>query len=186
MPKASRELTARRILIYGVTGSGKTTFAELLSEKACIPWHLVDELTWEPNWTEVPLEIQRFRIEEICAQDEWILDTAYAKWIDIPLARVELIVCLDYPRWLSLSRLLKRCVVRIFDKKPVCNGNRETIWNAFSRNSIIAWHFKSFRRKRERMRLWEAQEGGPTVLRFTTSSDADTWLIEVGQKQAVR
>ena len=185
MPKASRELTARRILIYGVTGSGKTTYAERLSAKTGIPWHSVDELTWEPNWTEVPLEIQRDRFEEICARDEWILDTAYAKWIDIPSGRVELIICLDYPRWVSLSRLLRRCTARVFDKNPVCNGNRETLRNTLSRNSIIGWHFKSFGRKRERMRNWEAQDEGPAILRFTSPSDADAWLFGLDAAQAV-
>ena len=45
---------------------------------------------------------------EICAGEEWILDHAYGKWREIPLARAELIVALDYPRWLSLSRLIGR------------------------------------------------------------------------------
>ena len=179
MPKASRELTARRVMIYGVTGSGKSTYAEKLSAKTGIPWHSVDELTWEPNWTEVPLEIQRARIETICSQGEWILDTAYAKWMDIPLARVQLIIGLDYPRWVSLSRLLRRCAVRIVDKKPICNGNRERLMNTLSRDSIISWHFKSFKRKRERTRLWEAQVTGPSVLRFTNPTDAENWLQEV-------
>lgn len=173
-------------MVYGVTGSGKTTFASKLSDRIGLPWHSVDELTWEPSWTEVPLEIQRSRIEEICSGEEWILDTAYAKWVDIPLARVELIVCLDYPRWVSLSRLLKRCIVRIVDKKPICNGNRERFLNTFSRDSIIAWHFKSFKRKRGRMRLWEAQETGPEVLRFTNPTDAELWLQELRAFPAVR
>jgi adenylate kinase family enzyme len=145
----------------------------------------VDELTWEPSWTEVPLEIQGERIKAICAKDEWILDTAYAKWIDIPMARVQLIVCLDYSRWVSLSRLLRRCVARVVDKKPVCNGNFETLRNAFSRNSIIGWHFKSFGRKRGRMRKWETQDEGPQILRFSKPSDAEAWLSELGTAQAV-
>ena len=186
MPKASRELNARRIMIYGVTGSGKTTYAEMLSEKTGIRWHSVDELTWEPNWTEVPLEVQRARIKAICSQEEWILDTAYAKWVDVPLARVQVIVGLDYPRWVSLSRLLRRCALRIVDKKPICNGNRERLMNTLSRDSIIAWHFKSFKRKRERMRLWESQETGPAVLRFTNPAEAGNWLQEVRAFPAVR
>jgi len=89
---------ARRIFVYGVTGSGKTTLAEQLSVVTGVPWHSVDDLTWEPGWVEVPGDEQRRRIQAVCDGHEWILDTAYGQWLDVPLARVELIVGLDYPR----------------------------------------------------------------------------------------
>jgi adenylate kinase family enzyme len=76
-----------RILVYGVTGSGQTTFAEHLAEETSSLWHAVDELTWEPGWVAVPLDEQRRRIEAICARERWILDAAYGPWLDIPMAR---------------------------------------------------------------------------------------------------
>jgi ADP-ribose pyrophosphatase YjhB (NUDIX family) len=45
---------ARRILIYGVTGSGKTTLAARLAGATGIGWHCVDDLSWEPGWVAVP------------------------------------------------------------------------------------------------------------------------------------
>jgi hypothetical protein len=42
------------------------------------------------------------------AGDRWILDTAYSTWLAIPLARADLIVALDYPRFVSLARLVGR------------------------------------------------------------------------------
>jgi adenylate kinase family enzyme len=165
-----------RILVYGVTGSGKTRLAESISDATGIPWHAVDELTWEPGWIEVPVDEQRKRIAAICAEERWVLDTAYGRWLEIPLARVELIVALDYPRWLSLSRLMRRSVTRAIDGKPICNGNRESFRNIFSRRSIIGWHFKSFRRKHERIRAWAADPAGPHVVRFTSPREAERWL----------
>jgi hypothetical protein len=167
---------ARRVLIYGVTGSGKTTLAERLSNVTSLPWYSVDDLTWEPGWVEVPNDEQRRRISEICAMPEWILDTAYGRWRDIPLSRAELIVALDYRRWVSLQRLLRRTAARCWDRTPICNGNTESLSTALGPDSIIRWHFRSFSRKRDRIRLWMEDDDGPRVLRLTSPRQTEAWL----------
>jgi len=100
------------VLIYGITGSGKTTLAQQVAERTGLPFHGVDDLTWEPGWVEVPAEEQRRRIALICAGERWILDSGYGKWLDLVLARPDLIVALDYPRWHSLGRLVRRTLSR--------------------------------------------------------------------------
>jgi hypothetical protein len=156
---------ARRIVVYGVTGSGKSTLAEQLSLATGIPWHAVDDLTWRPGWVEVPKEEQRRLIQDICAGPEWILDSAYGSWLEIPLSRAQVVVALDYPRWLSWLRVVRRTVRRLVRRTPVCNGNRETLRRALSpQDSIIGWHNRSFARKRERIRSWAADPAGPAVL----------------------
>jgi adenylate kinase family enzyme len=159
-----------------VTGSGKTTIAARIAELTALPWHSVDDLTWEPGWIEVPLEEQRRRIGEICSGSRWILDAAYGTWLDIPLARVEVIVALDYPRSVSLWRLLRRTVQRAAGRRPVCNGNVETWRTAFSRDSIVIWHFRSFPRKRARIRHWTTSPLGPQVVRLTSPAATERWL----------
>ena len=164
------------MLIYGVTGSGKTTLAAKVAAATGLPWHSVDDLTWEPGWVGVPADEQRRRIEAICAQDRWILDAAYGSWLDVPLARVQLIVALDYPRWRSLVRLIRRTLLRAFDRRTICNGNTENFRQALSRDSIVVWHFRSFARARERMRGWAADEAGPEVIRLTSPRGTRRWL----------
>jgi hypothetical protein len=173
---ASTGLLPDRILIYGVCGSGKTTLARRLGQASGLPWHAVDELTWEPGWVEVPDAEQRRRIELVCRQDRWILDTAYGKWLDVPLGRAQLIVGLDYPRAVSLTRLVRRTLCRIIDQKPICNGNRESLRTTFAPDSIVVWHFRSFARKRHRMRAWAASASGPEVLLFASPRQTTAWL----------
>ncbi|MGH3585742.1 MAG: adenylate kinase [Pseudonocardia sp.] len=175
-PQEQAQHPVSRILIYGVTGSGKTTLARRMGESTGLPWHSVDDLTWEPGWVAVPFDEQRRRIEEICAGEEWILDTAYGAWREIPLDRAQLIVALDYPRLLSLSRLVRRTLARLVDQRTICNGNRETVRTLFARDSIVVWHFRSFRRKRARMRAWSSTPDGPAVHRFTSPRQLEDWL----------
>jgi adenylate kinase family enzyme len=168
-----------RILVYGVTGSGKTTLAGRIAERTGLPWHALDDLTWEPGWVAVPPEEQRRRVETVCAGEQWILDTAYSQWMDVPLARVELIVGLDYPRWLSLGRLIRRSLLRTVDRRVICNGNTESLRQLFSRDSIVVWHFRSFTRKRTRIRAWAADRSGPAVVRLTSPRATRDWLTRL-------
>jgi adenylate kinase family enzyme len=166
----------QRILVYGVTGSGKSTLARRIAESTGLPLYLADEFTWRPGWTPVPDDEQRAQFEEICARDEWVLDTAYRTWLDVALARAELIVALDYPRLLSLGRLVRRTVLRIIDRRLICNGNHETLRQALSRDSILAWHFRSFSRKRRQMRAWADNPPGPAILLFRRPRETEAWL----------
>ncbi len=177
---------AQRILVYGVTGSGKTTVASQISEATGIAWTDVDALTWEPAWTQVSAEEQRRRIGPICAGESWILDTAYASWRDVVLERAEVIVALDYPRWVSLRRLLRRTLVRLVTREEVCNGNVESWRQVFSRDSILLWHFRSFANKRTRIAEWAASSSGPPVLRLRSPRETSACLedLRAGSERA--
>lgn len=171
-----------RILLYGVTGSGKTYLAERLAEATGIPWHSVDdEIGWAPGWVEVPGGEQRRRIEEICAGPQWILDSAYGSWRDVVLSRADLVVALDYPRWFSLQRLVRRTLARVIGGRLACNGNRESVHRILSCDSIIRWHFASFDRKRARIRQWCNDPAGPPVRRLTSSRQTDAWLAGIAK-----
>ena len=135
----------------------------------------MDDLTFEANWKPVPPERQREIVANITAQDAWVIDTAYSAWLDVVLTRAELIVGLDYPPPLIFLRLLRRTALRVIDKRPICNGNRETLRMTLSRDSILVWFFKSYRRKRTRMRGWKAEPPCHVVV-FSGPRDAEAWL----------
>ncbi|MCI0152542.1 adenylate kinase [Dermacoccus nishinomiyaensis] len=159
---------AQRVLLYGVTGSGKSTAAARLGAALGLPVHLVDdEVGWLPGWVERPQDEQRALAHQMASAEGWVVDSAYGAWRDVMLERAQVVIALDYSRALTLSRLVRRCVHRLTTRTPVCNGNTESVRQLFSRNSIVRWHFSSFARKRERMRRWEAAPEGVPVLRLT-------------------
>lgn len=172
---------ASRVLVYGVTGSGKSTAAALLGQALGLPVHLADEeVGWLPGWQERPPEQQRTLASAIAGGDRWVLDTAYGAWLDAVLPRVEVVVALDYPRWLSLARLLRRTAWRWAARVEICNGNRETLGKILARDSILVWHFRSFARKRARVRAWEAERDGIPVLRVTHPRELRDVLAALG------
>ncbi len=68
-------------------------------------------------------------------------------------------------------------------RRPTCNGNVNTVGKLLSSDSIVRWHFRSFDKKRRRMRGWEADPEGPKVIRVTSRRQLDALLREVrGQR----
>ncbi|MFW6598878.1 adenylate kinase [Propionibacteriaceae bacterium Y2011] len=170
----------QRVMVYGVTGSGKTTAAARLAGRTGLPWWAIDELTWDADWTPVAADEQRRRVSEICAGERWIIDHGYGQWLDVPVGRADLVVALDYPRPVSLAALVTRSLTNVATGRDTCNGNRETWHTLVADESIVRWHFRSFARKRARIRGWVADSPGPDVKRFTSRRQLADWLRSYG------
>jgi len=168
---------ARRILIYGVTGSGKTTAADRIGEALGLPSHHVDdEIGWLPDWVERPADDQRRLAVEMAGRDAWVIDSAYGTWRDVVTARTDYVVALDYPRLVSLSRLVRRGLRRVVTKEPMCNGNYESLGRLLGKKSILRWHFQSFARKHATIEAMESASDGPPVVRLRGQADLDRLL----------
>ena len=72
--------------------------------------------------------------------------------------------------------------MRAVDRRPICNGNVETLRQVFSPDSIIVWHFRSFARKRATMRAWATRADGPAVLLVRRPRDLDSLLGRLGRR----
>jgi adenylate kinase family enzyme len=54
----------KRVVVVGVTSSGKSTLAEKLAKCFGLDCIELDALYWEPNWQATPLEVFRARVEK--------------------------------------------------------------------------------------------------------------------------
>jgi len=103
---------ARRIVLLGCAGAGKTTLALRLGEAMGAPVICLDAI-WQPGWG--PSEVDQFRqiLAPAHAADAWISDGNFAMAsFDIRLPRAELVVWLDRPRvwcaWRAITRTFRR------------------------------------------------------------------------------
>ena len=99
---------ARRIVLLGCAGAGKTTLARRLGERTGAAVICLDAI-WRPDWTSD--DVGRFRalMTEAHAGDAWISDGNFAlATFDIRLPRADLIVWLDRPRLFSGRRAIAR------------------------------------------------------------------------------
>jgi hypothetical protein len=49
----------------------------------------------------------------------------------------------------------------------------------FASDSLLVWHFRSFARKRRRMRAWHADPAMPTVVLLRSPADIESWLASL-------
>ena len=99
----------RRIIVVGSQGSGKTSLSRNLGRKLGLPVIHLDVLYWRPSWKASDTASFRLRVADAIASDEWIVDGSFSGLaFDLTLARAELLVVIDRPRWLCQWRILLR------------------------------------------------------------------------------
>jgi len=138
----------QRISVIGTSGSGKTVLARQIAQYLAIPHVELDALHWEPNWTEVPIHIERKRIVQALSGNRWVIDGNCSRRHDIIWSRSDTVVWLDYPLSVVLGRLLWRTVRRVVTQEELWSGNRETLRQVFSRDSILLWALQTYSERR--------------------------------------
>jgi adenylate kinase family enzyme len=106
----SRATDARRILVVGCPGAGKTTFARRLAALSSLPLIHLDYHFWRAGWQLPDLTAWREKVAALAASDDWIMDGNYSNTYSIRMPRAEAIVWLDYSRATCMRRVLTRMV----------------------------------------------------------------------------
>src|SRR3954468_18205326 len=98
----------RRVVVTGLAGSGKSTFAPALAARTGLPVIHLDLSFWKPGWV-APSEAEwRVKQRGVLAGDAWIADGNYHETLDLRLERADTVVVLDVPWWRCSGRAFLR------------------------------------------------------------------------------
>lgn len=175
-------LPYNRIVIIGVTSSGKSTLAESLSKRFGHDFIELDALHWEANWQEAPPDVFRARVEKAIQAEKWIVAGNYSEVRSRVWSKADAVIWLDYPFLLVLRQLTVRTFRRWWNQEVLWGTNIEPLWDHFklwSKDSLFHWLFRTYwRRKRDYpILLSQPEYQHLKVLRFKHPSETSAWLV---------
>ena len=81
LPEAERNSSchqdARRLVVIGTSGAGKTTVAKRIASILDVPHIEFDAYRYGPNWTKTPDDVVRDRLSESLRAEAWVADGNY-------------------------------------------------------------------------------------------------------------
>src|SRR4051812_28657471 len=166
----------RRILVAGVTGVGKTTLARRIAEATGSPHTEIDELYHGPGWT-----YRESFLDEVDALTDgpaWVTEWQYQSARATLAARADLLVWLDLPARVSLTRLIRRTVRRRLRREMLWNGNVEgPLWHFFTgQDHIIRWALRTQRKYKRTVPALEAEAPHLVIVRLSSAAEVERWL----------
>ncbi len=174
--------TVQRILVAGVSGAGKTTFAQELSRRLDLPFHEMDGLFHGPGWEPIPTFVAD--VEAIASGDRWVFDSyGYAAVRDLVWSLADTVIWLDYSRPVVLTRVLRRSTRRTLLGEPTFNGNVER-WAEWRRaDHPVQWSMRRFLPLRTDMEHRFADPAYAEIhkVRIRRPAAARWWLDRLGE-----
>jgi adenylate kinase family enzyme len=181
--RTMKRVALQRVVVVGISGSGKTRLSQTLSQRLAVPHIELDALFWQPGWQPTPREIFRPRVEAALAATGWVTDGNYDSVRDVIWRRATSLVWLDYPLPLALWRLSWRTLRRVAQREMLWNGNRERVRvNLFSRDSIFLWALTSHPRHRREypVELARPEYAHLQTVRLRSPRETEQWLTALG------
>lgn len=159
-----------KINVVGTSGSGKSTVARQLAQTFAVPYIEMDLLFWRPAWQGTPDEEFLLKVEQrlAAAPMGWVLDGNYTRTKPIKWREVQWVVWVDYGFCRTLWQAIRRALQRSWRHSELWphTGNRENFRRSFfSRDSIILWTLKTYRKNRAKY-LADMQDARYSHIRF--------------------
>jgi adenylate kinase family enzyme len=169
-----------RVLVAGVSGSGKTTMARRIQGHWGLPHVEIDALFHGQDWTPRPQFLDD--VSEFAEREHWVTEWQYLSHGTNPILapRAQLAVWLDYPYRVVRSRLIRRTLRRSILRTKLWNDNvEEPLWRWFSKpehEDLLKWQTATLHIWDDRMPGMEAAFPHLTIVRLRHPRDVDRWF----------
>jgi adenylate kinase family enzyme len=157
----------QRVLIIGIPGAGKSTFARALAARTGLPLIHLDQEFWQPGWRPTPKVQWEAHLATLVQRPAWVMDGNFDRSLPIRLPRADTVILFDIPRHRALWRVGQRIARSYGRVRPdMAPGCPERLDGAFVR---YIWNFHGRDRRNIQVQL-DAHGVRPVVL----GSDADS------------
>ena len=176
------DFRAQKIAIVGCAGSGKSTLARKLARIYDLPLFHLDCLFWKPGWNARSkhdfLYIQKVLIQK----EQWIIDGNYRSTMHYRINAADLIIYLDFPRYLCLFRALKRAIVNRNRNRPdLTHGCYERLDRDFFAFLKWIWHYPT-RSRPNTYKMLQSIQSQKQILIFRTPLSLKNYLSSLCKK----
>ncbi len=159
----------KRIVIIGLPGSGKSTFAAKLGQILKIPVHHLDRHMFVANGKKRDREefvaIQKALIEE----ESWIIEGCSISTLEMRFARADTLIYFHLPRFVCIWRILKRFFT---PDESLCDTGCAKVING----KILKYIWNFDKEKREGIEALRKKYPRVDFILFESSQDAAKYL----------
>ena len=165
-----------RVLVAGTSGAGKSTLARHLAVTLELPYVELDALNHGAGW--IPRQAFRQDVERFVAEQRWVTEWQYPVARGLLAERADLLILLDLPRWLVMTRVVRRTLSRRLRGTRLWNGNVEPPLRTIvsDRDHIIRWAWRTHPEHRQRVAELSDQHPRLPIVRLLTPAQVNTWL----------
>lgn len=166
----------KKVTVFGLPGSGKTTFAKTLASQMGVPCLHLDKVLFQGG---KPLPLGEFRAQTAAftCGSTWVAEGNFHDLADVTWARSDVVVWLDYPLRVLYWRAGRRALRRAAGIEPRAGRSRKSF---FSRRNLAWTVTRKYLRKRPGYGRDLAALEGAGVVRFRSPRRAAAWLAAAG------
>lgn len=168
----------QRIVVFGASGSGKTSFGRWLGGQLALPFIDLDDVYWHPGWIESPMPEFRAAVDRITSGRQWVLTGNYSKARDLIWPHADTLIWLDLPLLRVLWRTTRRALRQARTGELICNGNRQTVAALVTgRDSLLGYTLRTYHSNR---RTWPLalrlpEHAHAAVVRLRSPNQVAAW-----------
>lgn len=122
----------RKIVIFGLTASGKTTLAGKISKILNIKVYHSDDFAYKKKWTVKSSESEFMKkLGVVIHKKEWIIEGVHSEWLSDAVNVADIVIFLNPKRHIMAKRALKR--------SKISSNRKDTLKQKFM---LIYWIYR--------------------------------------------